>query len=108
MPLYMTQFSYTPEAWAALARNPEDRSEAVSRMAESVGGRVLSFHFSFGDYDGVIISEAPDDKTAATIALVAASTGHLKAIKTTTLLSVEDTMEVLRTVGGITYQGPGQ
>ena len=52
----MTQFSHTPEAWAALATNPEDRSEAVSRMAESVGGRVLSFHFSFGDYDGVTIS----------------------------------------------------
>ena len=52
----MTQFSHTPEAWAALVTNPEERSEAVSRMAESVGGRILSFHFSFGDYDGVTIS----------------------------------------------------
>ena len=103
----MTQFSHTPEAWAALATNPEDRSEAVSRMAESVGGRVLSFHFSFGDYDGVTISEAPYDKTAATIALVAASTGHLKNLKTTTLFSVDETMEVLRRVGEISYQGAG-
>lgn len=77
-------------------------------MAESVGGRVLSFHFSFGEYDGVVLLKAPDDKTAATIALVAASTGHLKDLKTTTLLSVEDTMEVLRKVGGTTYQAPGQ
>jgi uncharacterized protein with GYD domain len=77
-------------------------------MAESVGGRVLSFHFSFGDYDGVIILEASDDKTTATIALVAASTGHLKNLKTTTLLSVDETMEVLRRVGEISYQGPGQ
>jgi uncharacterized protein with GYD domain len=107
-PLYMTQFSHTPEAWAALATNPEDRSEAVSRMAESAGGCVLSFHFSFGDYDGVTISEAPDDKTAATIALVVASTGHLKNLKTTTLFSVDETMEVLRRVGEISYQGPGQ
>ena len=72
------------------------------------GGRVLSFHFSFGDYDGVTISEAPDDKTAATIALVVASTDHLKNLKTTTLFSVDETMEVLRRVGEISYQGPGQ
>jgi hypothetical protein len=26
MPLYMTQFAYTPEAWETLAENPEDRS----------------------------------------------------------------------------------
>lgn len=37
MALYMTQFRYTSEAWAALARNPEDRSAAVSALAESMG-----------------------------------------------------------------------
>ena len=26
MPLYMTQFAYTPEALATLAENPQDRS----------------------------------------------------------------------------------
>ncbi len=26
MPTYMTQVGYTAEAWAALTRNPEDRS----------------------------------------------------------------------------------
>jgi hypothetical protein len=26
MPAYVTQFAYTPEAWAALTDNPEDRS----------------------------------------------------------------------------------
>ncbi len=55
MPLYMVQFSYTAEAWAALARNPEDRSEAVRGLAQSMGGRLVSFHYSFGDYDGVLV-----------------------------------------------------
>jgi hypothetical protein len=26
MPLYMAQFAYTPEAWATLVDNPEDRA----------------------------------------------------------------------------------
>jgi hypothetical protein len=29
MPLYMYQLSYTPEAVAALVREPQDRAEAV-------------------------------------------------------------------------------
>ena len=106
MSLYMTQLAYTSEAWTTLARNPEDRSVAVRGLAVSLGGHLISFHYSFGEYDGVIIYEAPDDSAAATIALAAASAGHLKTIKTTTLLTVEDTMEVLRRTDEITYRGP--
>ena len=108
MPLYMTQASYTPEAWAALTQNPQDRSEALRGLAESMGGRLISFHYSFGDYDIVTMQEAPDDKTAAAILVAAVSAGHLKSIKTTTLLSVEDAMEVLRRAGEASYRGPGR
>ena len=59
MPLYMTQVSYTSEASAALTHNPEDRGEAVGRLAESMGGRLFSFYYSFGEYDVLVIYEAP-------------------------------------------------
>ena len=72
MALYMTQFSYTPEAWAALLRNPVDRSEALGRLAEQLGGKLVSLYYAFGDYDGVFIGEAPDDATAAAIVLAEA------------------------------------
>ena len=52
--------------------------------------------------------EAPDEKTAAAMILTAVSAGHVKAIKTTPLLSVEDAMEVLRRAGKATYRAPGQ
>src|SRR5918998_90992 len=87
MPIYMSQFSYTPEAWAALARQPEDRSEAIGGQLESLGGQLISFYYSFGDYDGVIIAEAPDETTIATALVAAVAAGHLKTLKTTTLLS---------------------
>ncbi len=108
MPLFMVQFSYTAEAWAALARNPEDRSEAVRGLAESMGGRLVSFHYSFGDYDGVLMIEAPDEKAVASMVLASVSVGHVKSIKTTTLLTVEDTVEVLRRAGEVTFRGAGQ
>jgi len=43
MPLYLTKFSYTPETWAKLIRNPEDRRAAAKEYIESVGGTLHGF-----------------------------------------------------------------
>src|SRR5439155_18194921 len=86
MPLYMTQFAYTPEAWAALAKNPEDRTEALRGLAKKMGGKVVNLYYSFGEYDGVAIFEAPDDVSAAAVAVAASGAGHVKGTKTTRLL----------------------
>ena len=59
MPLYMTQVGYTSEAVAALTRNPEDRSEATGRLAETMGGRLVSFYNSFGEYDVLVTMKLP-------------------------------------------------
>jgi len=107
MPLYMSQFAYTPEGWAALAQAPEDRSAAVGELLESMGGRLVSIYYTFGEYDGFVLFEAPDETTAAAFVLAAVSPGHLKAIKTTTALTVEDAMEAMRKAGGASFRGPG-
>jgi uncharacterized protein with GYD domain len=108
MPLYMTQVGYTSEAWAALTQNPEDRSEAFGRLAETMGGRLLSFYNSFGEYDVVATYEAPDESTAAAMVMAAISPGHVSAAKTTVLLSAEEGVEAMRKAGEATYQAPGR
>ena len=35
VPFYLTRFSYTPETWARLAPNPEDRREAAKSYIET-------------------------------------------------------------------------
>ena len=108
MPLYMQQVAYDTDAWAALAQNPEDRSEAFGRLAESMGGRLLSFYNSFGEYDVVVIYEAPDPSTAAAIEVAARAPGHLTAVKTTALLSAEEGLEAMRKAGEAEHRRPGQ
>jgi uncharacterized protein with GYD domain len=106
MPLYMTHFAYTPEAWAALAKNPQNREDVLRALIEKFGGRLVSFYYCFGEYDGVFISEMPDETTITAAVLAAISPGHVKAVKTTVLLTTEQTMEAMRKAGGQTYQGP--
>ena len=106
MPIYMSQFTYTPEAWAALTRNPADRREGLRALLEKLGGRLIELYYGFGEYDGVMLLEAPDDTSAVAGVLAAIGAGHLKSIKTTKLLTVEETMQAMRKAGELSYQGP--
>jgi uncharacterized protein with GYD domain len=108
MALYMVQFSYTAEAWAALAKNPQDRSVPIKALAEKMGGKLIGVYYCFGEYDGVVFAELPDDKAAIAIVLAAVSPGHLKANKTTRLFTVEETMEAMRMAGSLAFQGPSR
>ena len=107
MPLYLTRFSYTPETWARLIRNPEDRRIAAQSYIESVGGKLHGFWYAFGEHDGYTLWEAPDDVSMAAVALAIGSGGALSSLETTVLMSVDETMEALRKAQQISYQKPG-
>jgi uncharacterized protein with GYD domain len=104
--LYMTQFVYTAEAWKALVKKPQDRAAVFAEQAEKLGGRMVSLHYCMGEYDGMVIFEASDEEMGAAIVLTAISPGHLKATKTTALMTVEQTMGAMRKANSESYPGP--
>ena len=106
MPLYMTQFSLKAEAWAALARNPEDRSVPVKAVIEKLGGRFISMYYTFGEYDGFVISEFPDNATAMASILSSIAPGHLTATRTTVLLSVAEAMQGMKKASSTALKPP--
>ena len=107
MPLYLTRFSYTPETWARLAANPEDRREAARSYIESVGGKLHGFWYALGEYDGYNLWEAPDNVSMAAVAVAISAGGALSRCETTVLLTVEETMDALGRAGTIKYRPPG-
>ncbi len=106
MSMYMVQFSYTVDGWKALMKNPEDRSKALEAAANALGAKLVSLHYCFGDYDGVVLVEAPDDTTAGALVLAALSGGHVKATKTTKLLPINEAMTMMSKAGGVAYTAP--
>ena len=107
MPLYLTRFSYTPETWARMIGNPEDRRKAAQTYIESVGGKLHGFWYGFGTHDGYNLWEAPDNVSMAAVALAITSGGALSSLETTVLLTVDETIEALRKAGQVKYQKPG-
>jgi uncharacterized protein with GYD domain len=108
MPMYLTRFSYTPETWARMIRNPEDRRAAAKQYIESVGGKLHGFWYAFGEYDGYNLWEAPDNVSMAATALAIGAGGALSAIHTTVLLTVEETMAALEKSASVTYRRPAE
>ena len=107
MPFYLTRFSYTPETWARLMGNPEDRRSAAQEYIESVGGKLHGFWYAFGEHDGYNLWEAPDNVSMAAVALAISGGGALSSCETTVLLTVDETLDALRKAEQVGYRAPG-
>jgi len=96
MALYMYQASYTARSMAAQIQEPQDPVETISAALEDVGATMVVAAFPFGEYDLLVVYEAPDDMTAASVAMAVAAAGEVKSGKTTRLLSGQEWLESLR------------
>jgi uncharacterized protein with GYD domain len=106
MALYMAQFAYTPEAWIAFTKHPEDRTKAVQELAQKLGCKFEALYYSLGEYDGFVILEAPDEATITAFVLAAMAPGHLRMTKTTVLMRSGAIVQAMKKAGAMEYKGP--
>ena len=97
MPMFMAQFAYTPNAWAALIHAPQDRAAASDALLRHFGGRLIGLYYTPGaEYDGFAIFEAPDDAAAAAVEIADIALGHLRSNRLLRVLSPEEMHDALR------------
>lgn len=107
MSTYLMRFSYTSEAWAHLIKKPEDRRPVAQAIVEKLGGKLLGFWYSFGDQDGLVLIEAPNNVSAAAFSVGICAGGSIRSADTTVLLTVEEAIEMLGKAQGLPYRPPG-
>lgn len=106
MPLFMYQASYTARSMADQLKQPQDPVEVIQPALEGLGATIVVAGFPFGEYDVVVVYEAPDDLTAASVAMAIAAAGEVRSGKTTRLLSGQEWLESLRKRRIVTGQKP--
>lgn len=104
MPHFCHQVSYTKEAWAKLMVNPQDRVEKVRAPIEKLGGRLQTAFFAFGPFDALLITEMPDNISAAAIAIAFAAGGACASVQTTPLMTAAELLEALHKAGTSGYK----
>jgi len=90
MPKYLSMGSYTSEGLKGLLKEGgTGRKKAVEAAIKALGGHLEAYYFAFGDSDVVVISDVPDNVTAAALAIGIGATGTV-GVKTTVLLTPEE------------------
>jgi uncharacterized protein with GYD domain len=87
MPTYITQGRYTRDAIKGMIVKPEDRADQVARLIAKIGGRLIAYYVTFGEYDFLAIAEAPNDVQMAAALFAAGSGGGVTDLRTTVALT---------------------
>jgi len=77
MPMYVTLIRYTEQGIKTFKDLPSRLAE-TRKAGEAVGAKLVAFYLTMGQYDAVVVSEAPDDETVATLALAAGGRGNVR------------------------------
>ena len=78
MPTYVSLLRYTKKGAESIKQGPA-RIDAARQAAKAAGAEIKQIYLVMGRYDVVVISEGPDDETAAKLALAAAMQGNVQS-----------------------------
>ena len=93
MPMFISQGRYSREAIKGMVYAPENRTEAVHGLYKSAGCNVLGFYVTLGEYDWMVVYEAPDELAASAAILAAVAGGGITDTKTCVAITAADAMK---------------
>ena len=109
MPIYITQGRYTRDAIKGMIIKPEDRADSLARLLSKVGGKLLGYYLTFGEYDFLSIAEVPNDTQMAAVLLAAGSSGGVTDLKTTVAMTSVEAKGAFAAASDLApgYKSPG-
>jgi len=102
---YMIQIKYNAASAKGLVANPQDRIPQAAAIMEKLGGRLVDFWFTFGDWDAVIIVELDSDVHAMAVAMADVA-GEVGETKVTVLYTMSDAVAAMEMAQSIDYEAP--
>src|SRR5271154_5289973 len=87
---YLFRWQFKDAVAKALVEKPQDRSGPAASLIEGFGGKLISYYFALGEYDGMGICEFSDPISAAACSMKAMSTGGFARFETMALLTAAE------------------
>ena len=106
MAKYLFEVSYTAQGAEGLLKGGgSKRRTAAEQAIKSVGGKLESFYFAFGDADVFAIADMPDQASATAVSLAIGASGGAHC-KTIVLMTPEEVDQASKKP--MTYKAPGK
>lgn len=100
MKKYVALVSYSPEGWASVIEKGLDRSSAVAKSMEQVGGKLDAAYWMMSHYDGLVIFEVPDDLTAMALTARISASGIFRHVEIHQLFEHKDHAKIIEMARG--------
>ena len=97
MPTYIILAKFTQKGIENIKDSPK-RLEAARKLGKSLGGEITAAYYTMGQYDMVVIMEAPSNEAAMNGLITTSSLGNIKT-ETMVAIPAEKGVEIL----GITF-----
>jgi uncharacterized protein with GYD domain len=90
MATFITTIKFTQQGVKGV-HDTTKRAAAIKAAGKRLGVKVTDVYWTMGDYDGVLIFQAPDDETAATLPLHLGALGnvHTKSMRAFTAAEMD-------------------
>ena len=98
MATFISTLKFTDQGIKAVGETGK-RSAAFKALAEKMGVTVKDIYWTLGDYDSVVVSEAPDDETITALMLHLASFGNVRPT-TTRAFNAQEMDALMAKAGG--------
>ena len=98
MPSYLSLINWTDQGVRTASQMPQ-RVEQAKEAAKAAGGRIIFVYLLMGEYDLAVLSEMPDDATAAKSLLRLAGAGNIRS-KTMKAFTEEEAKAIVSDLGG--------
>ena len=97
MPIYVALGNWTDQGTRDFS-GAVQRGNGFRELVEQAGGRVRELVWTTGEYDFIIVVEAPDDETAATLVLRVAAAGNVRS-KTMRAFDADQMSDIIARTG---------
>ena len=77
MATFVSLVNFTDQGIRNFKDSPK-RADAFAQLVQKYGGSVKGIWWTLGEYDIVVVTEAPDDETYTAVALQLASLGNVR------------------------------
>jgi len=94
VPTYIMLMKWTQEGMEQI-KDDEQRIERLRNIFKSVGGEIKALYFTFGQYDKIIIAEAPSDEAMAKAVLRLGGFGTV-SVQTLKAFPEKDGLDIIR------------
>ena len=94
MPQYILLINWTQQGISKI-KESSDRYNSFKASVEKAGGNVIGGYYTFGEYDVIIIIEAPTDETVMSLMLKVGSAGNVRT-KTLKAFTAEEGINIIK------------